>query len=52
MTLSGLSFVLPNVEWNVEPFPGNCEKTLLNLGGDGRLKLLNIGGGDCGRLNY
>ena len=55
MTLSGLDFVLPNVafngcwEWNVEPFFGSWEKTLLNLGVDGRLKLLNIGGGGCGR---
>ena len=68
MTFSGSGFVLVNITssgccgWNVERSFGNCEKTLLNVGGDGwlnvgrggrggRLKLLNVsggGGGGCG----
>ena len=65
MTFSGSGFVLVNAAssgccgWNAEPFFGNCEKTLLNIGddgwlnvgsgaGDGRFKLSNVGGGGCG----
>ena len=65
MTFSGSGFVLVDVAsngccgWNVKSFFGNCEKTLLNVGGDGwlnvggggggdRLKLFNVGGGGGG----
>ena len=40
MTFSGLGFLLVNVAfngycvWNVEPFVGDHEKKLLNVGGD------------------
>ena len=51
MTSSGSGFVLVNVAsngccgWNVEPFLGNFEKTLLNVGGD---DWLNVGSADEG----
>ena len=56
MTFSGLGFVLLDVGsngcwgWNVQPSFGDCEKALLNVEADDRMKLLNICRGDCGRL--
>ena len=69
MTFFGSGFFLANVAssgycgWNGEPFFGNCEKILLNVGGDGwlnvgsggeggRLKLLNVGSGCGGGIKF